>query len=617
MKFVKAVFNKDKGDGSASDRSRGSSRNGSVTESNKAGGGSARLSPRKSTAKAATPAAGSADDNDDDEDTEPSAPKFNLQKMNSLKKIQQFARKKRAERIAKEEAHWKIFADLDTIEEKEMLHLATFMQVLLEKVPGAKEAEEQSTAAFRERSATNIEGVNIQDMEVEESSSTKVNAAIVSRDPFEISKTAQIDSHIAREIIETFRKGGRLGNTVVMKLLRRAYALLKTYDNTVKVTVPTGGKVTVVGDIHGQLVDLIHILDESGLPSDTNKYVFNGDFVDRGKHGVEVVCILLALFVSDPANVVLNRGNHEDGPITRVYGFQDECVTKFDELTFGMFIEVFRYLPLFVTINDTIFVVHGGLFNNRSVELKELDNIERTDYVAKPPVRYPDCMNGLDPEAQWREYYKQLQRDALWSDPQLEEGLEESSRGAGVIFGPDVAQEFMEKNNLSMIIRAHECVQDGFLLPFVPTSNPAQQLTDAPLLCTLFSASNYGNANNSGAYMIIMNHTHSDSQPIASIGNTSGLHYSIHTFKLSSANLSAIEKSNKSSITELILKKKPALTGAFEAADTNNNGVVSRTEWSAVMQKVTDIKIRWLGIINTIVPPECLTPSTVDYRYIF
>ena len=50
----------------------------------------------------------------------------------------------------------------------------------------------------------------------------------------------------------------------------------------------------------GQLEDLLHILDEAGLPSPTNKYIFNGDFVDRGPMGVEVMCILLALYSAMP-----------------------------------------------------------------------------------------------------------------------------------------------------------------------------------------------------------------------------------------------------------------------------------------------------------------------------
>ena len=68
-----------------------------------------------------------------------------------------------------------------------------------------------------------------------------------------------------------------------------------------------------------------------------SQYVFNGDFVDRGEDGVEVMCVLLALFVSEPSNVALNRGNHEDEPINHMYGFSDECIDKYDEEVFGLF----------------------------------------------------------------------------------------------------------------------------------------------------------------------------------------------------------------------------------------------------------------------------------------
>ena len=51
----------------------------------------------------------------------------------------------------------------------------------------------------------------------------------------------------------------------------------------------------------GQLPDLLHILKEAGMPSDHNYYVFNGDFVDRGPQGVEVMCILLALYCAYPS----------------------------------------------------------------------------------------------------------------------------------------------------------------------------------------------------------------------------------------------------------------------------------------------------------------------------
>ena len=61
-----------------------------------------------------------------------------------------------------------------------------------------------------------------------------------------------------------------------------------------QISVPKEGRITVVGDIHGQLSDLVYILKRQGMPNENNLYLFNGDFVDRGLFGAEVFTILAA-----------------------------------------------------------------------------------------------------------------------------------------------------------------------------------------------------------------------------------------------------------------------------------------------------------------------------------
>lgn len=56
--------------------------------------------------------------------------------------------------------------------------------------------------------------------------------------------------------------------------------------------------MTVVGDIHGQLQDLFSIFTINGLPCPQNHYIFNGDFVDRGPCGAEVLLTLCAFKVT-------------------------------------------------------------------------------------------------------------------------------------------------------------------------------------------------------------------------------------------------------------------------------------------------------------------------------
>ncbi|MBA0684057.1 hypothetical protein Goari_025668 [Gossypium aridum] len=86
--------------------------------------------------------------------------------------------------------------------------------------------------------------------------------------------------------------------------------------------------------------------------------------------------------------------------------------------------------------------------------------------------------------------------DLLWSDPTENdsvEGLRPNARGPGLVtFGPDRVMEFCNNNDLQLIVRAHECVMDGF-----------ERFAQGHLI-TLFSATNYcGTANNAGAILVL------------------------------------------------------------------------------------------------------------------
>jgi len=101
---------------------------------------------------------------------------------------------------------------------------------------------------------------------------------------------------IARNIIDVYKNGGKLSYKAVTKLLRLSYRKLQAMPNTSQVMLGPTEKLVVVGDIHGQLPDLMHILDEAGLPGAKTKFIFNGDFVDRGPCGGE--CYMLCAMVN-------------------------------------------------------------------------------------------------------------------------------------------------------------------------------------------------------------------------------------------------------------------------------------------------------------------------------
>eukprot|EP01041_Mallomonas_annulata_P006008 gene6008-12113_t len=446
--------------------------------------------------------------------------------------------------------------------------------------------------------------------------------------------TGFITMKVASQIIEIYRHGGRLSVKSVQKILRLSYKHLQALPNTVQVILGKEDKLTLVGDLHGQLEDLLHILDESGLPSAHNKYIFNGDFVDRGTHSVEVMLILLALYAAMPDHVVLNRGNHEDYAVCCVYGFQRECLEKYDDVIFGMFVEVFQYLPLFAIINSAVLVVHGGLFHDENVHLSDLDQIDRSEFslgdfheteeeavlISLDDVdnnelqlhedqehgHERDETDDLDVPVTVEEkhvmYFKQLQRDALWSDPAADiSGVGTSARGAGITFGEDVTRAFLQRNGLHMIVRSHECVPTGFHRPY-----PGEA---ANLLCTVFSASNYGGARNSAAYMRFATEMMYEATPV----NDTKLYYTVHYYDYAPAAHDATDLDANISVKELMLLKRPALLLAFEAADLTRSGFVSRKVWADVMQKVTRVKLNWYMMLNVVVPPNCVSENGVEY----
>jgi serine/threonine-protein phosphatase 2B catalytic subunit len=78
----------------------------------------------------------------------------------------------------------------------------------------------------------------------------------------------------------------------LLDLINIFISTLKQEPNILKIQDP----VTLVGDIHGQYYDLIKLFEVGGEPSDT-KYLFLGDYVDRGNFSVECIILLYSIKV--------------------------------------------------------------------------------------------------------------------------------------------------------------------------------------------------------------------------------------------------------------------------------------------------------------------------------
>lgn len=137
------------------------------------------------------------------------------------------------------------------------------------------------------------------------------------------------------------------------------------------------------GDLHGQLDDLFLIFYKNGLPSPSKSYVFNGDFVDRGKQSLEILIILFTFLLIYPKEVHLNRGNHEDHMVNLRYGFTKEVMQKYKlhgKKILKMIQNVFCWLPLATLIDQKVLVIHGGVSNTTDLDM--LEKIQRNKFIS-------------------------------------------------------------------------------------------------------------------------------------------------------------------------------------------------------------------------------------------
>ena len=201
----------------------------------------------------------------------------------------------------------------------------------------------------------------------------------------------------------------KLHKKYVVMLLIYLNETLKQQQSLVDIDVDENTDITVCGDTHGQYYDLLTIFEKNGNPSETNPYLFNGDFVDRGSFSVEVMLCLMAWKVAYPNHMHLTRGNHESKNMNKMYGFEGEVKAKYNMEIMDMFSQFFQYLPIAFLINKKVLVLHGGLFSKDDVTLEDIRKVDR---FKEPPETGVMC-------------------ECMWSDPCDNNGRYPSKRGVG------------------------------------------------------------------------------------------------------------------------------------------------------------------------------------------
>ncbi|KAF8509074.1 calcineurin in complex with Akap79 peptide [Hysterangium stoloniferum] len=276
-----------------------------------------------------------------------------------------------------------------------------------------------------------------------------------------------------------FCNEGRLTEDQALHILEGTTDILQEEPNVLEIDVP----VIICGDIRGQYYDLMKVFEIGGDPVET-RYLFLGNYVDNGYFSIECVLYIWALKMCFPESIFLLRGSYECHHSMDYFSFKLECSRKYSERIYEACMQSFCALPLASILNEQFLCIHGGI----SPELQTMDDIGKINRFQEPPMQSLMC-------------------DIFWSDPIEIFGKEEnpqecflpnSLRGCSYFFTYRAASEFLERNNLLCIIRAHEAQNAGYRSYRKPAATQAQ----FPAVITLFSAPNYLDVHNNKAAII-------------------------------------------------------------------------------------------------------------------
>uniref|UniRef100_A0A3B3ZU49 Serine/threonine-protein phosphatase with EF-hands n=1 Tax=Periophthalmus magnuspinnatus TaxID=409849 RepID=A0A3B3ZU49_9GOBI len=471
----------------------------------------------------------------------------------------------------------------------------------------------------------------------------------------------------AMGLVEAFRNKKQLHSRYILQLLLETWKLLRKLPNINRISTCQSKEITICGDLHGQLEDLLLIFYKNGMPSLEKPYVFNGDFVDRGHDSIEILIILFAFLLLYPSNVYLNRGNHEDHIVNLRYGFTKEVLTKYKmhgKRILKLLQKIFSWLPLATVIDQRVLVIHGGISDSTDLGIiarVDRHKVSRTWCKAEfksvskgavmPPKRRVTSSAGMsiDSEAdeEWsnskflqrrasmtypkpfgtrsnfqnrslqdfsdrirekvedevelcrrrtlhleeqnqndeneqcvsiqsvnsdnaKEEWKQI-LDLLWSDPMVQDGcIPNEVRGGGCYWGPDVTEYFLNRHNLQLLIRSHECKQEGY------------EFCHNRKVLTLFSASNYYDVgSNRGAYVKLG----PDLVP-----------YMVQYQATSMTRELTVRQRFRSALKvlrEQLFAHKSDLLSTFRVYDTENTGLINLSDWAEAVESVMHLGLPW------------------------
>ncbi len=258
------------------------------------------------------------------------------------------------------------------------------------------------------------------------------------------------------DLAEMVREAFRIGSAEYIDLIDESTSALASeieHGENLEVegrlmNVKPLGKAIVVGDLHGDLESLIHILKKTDFlgkatRNDDVLLIFLGDYGDRGHYSPEIYYILLKMKQIFPQKIILLRGNHE-GPedlLAHPHDLPENFKARFGEEGSAIYSKIrglFQYLLSSVIVDELCVVIHGGIPSSAK-SIQDLSNAH---------MKHPK-----------ESHFEEM----LWSDPAENiNGTYLSPRGAGRLFGEDITRRFLDLLSVRMLIRGHEPAQLGY-----------------------------------------------------------------------------------------------------------------------------------------------------------
>lgn len=374
-------------------------------------------------------------------------------------------------------------------------------------------------------------------------------------------------------LLKSFRNNQTLDAFYALRIINDAKKKLSDLSSIQECLIdnPLECGCIIVGDLHGNFNDLLHIIQKYGTPGIDFKFIFNGDFVDRGDKQMEVLLIVLFAFLMRPERVFINRGNHEDismnmrnWPKINFFETIRRTYRKYWNVVFNSIEDLFCCLPLATILHNRItekkyFVVHGGISDQT-----DLDYIQHK-LDRKKFKKITSITVHSEHEAEETKYIS----DLLWSDPKCKENDHKplngcsfnTNRNLGSFFGPDVTRDFCQRHNFAAIIRSHQVRVKGYS-------------EDHEKCITVFSASHYCDGHNYGAILKF---------------TPDAIYPKPHRYKTKTGDLSDdVYVQNESLIKRfknLIQKNESELRPKFKVYDSNQDGWIKTEQWAEVLSQ--------------------------------